>query len=122
VIIDASGVMEVDLSALAVIDELVTEMGKQGVDVFIASASTRMAKSLEAYDLLVAVGGLPLVTLDVRALLVSSWLDSLWWPVESRGLLWACVAPTLTRPITPKLQHTSQTHPPHHTTATTVPK
>lgn len=58
--------MEVDLSALAVIDELVSEMDKQGVDVFIASASSRVVKSLEAYDLLNVLGGLPLVVLDVR--------------------------------------------------------
>ena len=44
--------MEVDLSALAVIDEVVTELQKQKVEVFIASASARVAKSLEAYDLL----------------------------------------------------------------------
>jgi hypothetical protein len=58
--------MEVDLSALAVIDELVSEMDKQGVDVFLASASTRVVKSLEAYDLLHVLGGLPLVTLDAE--------------------------------------------------------
>lgn len=52
VIIDAAGVPEVDLSALFVIDELVTEMAKQGVEVFIAGACPRVAKSLEAYDLL----------------------------------------------------------------------
>ena len=66
VIIDAAGVVDVDLAALAVIDEVVTEMGKQDVEVFIASASPRVANSLEAYDLLDVVGGLPLVTLDVR--------------------------------------------------------
>ena len=61
VIIDASGVVETDLSALAVIDELVTEMGKQDVEVFIASASTRVIKSLEAYDLLDVVRALSAV-------------------------------------------------------------
>ncbi|GAB5037369.1 sulfate transporter [Nannochloropsis oceanica] len=65
VIIDASGVLEMDLSALAVIDELVSEMQKQKVEVFIASASSRVVKSLDAYDLLEDVGGLPLVTLEI---------------------------------------------------------
>ena len=52
VIIDASGVVEMDLAALCVIDELVTEMQKQQVEVYIAAACPRVAKSLEAYDLL----------------------------------------------------------------------
>lgn len=55
VIIDAAGVADVDLSALAVIDELVSEMGKQDVEVFIAAASSRVIKSLEAYELLEVV-------------------------------------------------------------------
>jgi anti-anti-sigma regulatory factor len=46
VIIDASGVLEVDLSALAVIDEMVAEMQRQDIEVFIASASARVVKSL----------------------------------------------------------------------------
>ena len=37
-IIDASGVGEMDLSALGVIDEMVAEMHKQQVEVFIAAA------------------------------------------------------------------------------------
>ena len=55
VIIDASGVLEMDLSALAVIDELISEMHKQEVEVFIASASTRVVKSLVSMCVCVCV-------------------------------------------------------------------
>ena len=44
--------MEVDLAGLAVIDEVVTEMQKQNIEVFLASASARVVNSLEAYELL----------------------------------------------------------------------
>ena len=41
-----------DLAALAVVDEMVAEMQKQNVEVYFASASPRIIKNLEAYDLL----------------------------------------------------------------------
>jgi len=47
------------------------------VEVFIASASSRVVKSLEAYDLLDDVGGLPLVTLEVE--------DVFWAVLEDLG-------------------------------------
>jgi len=65
VIIDASGVLQLDLSALAVIDELLTEMKKQGIDVYMAAATSRVVKKVEAYELLEELGGLPLVRMEV---------------------------------------------------------
>ena len=47
------------------------------MEVFIASASSRVVKSLEAYDLLDDVGGLPLVTLEVE--------DVFWAVLEDLG-------------------------------------
>ena len=78
VIIDASGVSDVDLSALAVIDEVVSEMAKQEVDVFLASASLRVVKSLDAYDLVNELGGESLVQLDVE--------DVFWAVLEDLGV------------------------------------
>lgn len=47
------------------------------VEVFIASASSRVVKSLDAYDLLEDVGGLPLVTLEI--------VDVFWAVLEDLG-------------------------------------
>ncbi|GAB5037368.1 sulfate transporter [Nannochloropsis oceanica] len=78
VIIDVSGVGDMDLSALSVVDEMVAEMHKQQVKVFIAAAGARVLKSLEAYDLLNDVGGLPLVRLDIA--------DVFWAVLESLNI------------------------------------
>jgi hypothetical protein len=53
------------------------------VEVFIASASTRVVKSLEAYDLLDDVGGLPLVQLEVE--------DVFWAVLEDLSKWLSCI-------------------------------
>jgi MFS superfamily sulfate permease-like transporter len=66
VVIDANGVVDMDLSALAVIDDLVAEVGKQHVQVFFAGAHERVVKALDSYDLLQEVGGQEMVVLNVE--------------------------------------------------------
>lgn len=55
------------------------------MEVFIASASSRVVKSLEAYDLLEDVGGLPLVTLEI--------VDVFWAVLEDLGMYVLSIIP-----------------------------
>lgn len=66
VVVDANGVVDADLSSLAVIDDMVAEVAKQGVRVFFAGAHQRLVKALESYDLLEDVGGHELIQLNVE--------------------------------------------------------
>ena len=72
-IIDGSGVVEMDLAALAVIDELVTELAEQKVEVFLASCHARIVKNLEAYDLLDSVS----ICTSAHYIYALSWLTRL---------------------------------------------
>jgi len=66
VMVDAQGIADMDLSSLAVIEEMIEETRKLGVRVIFAGANKRVVKELDSYGLLEEVGGEEIVLMSVE--------------------------------------------------------